>query len=261
MAEPHGSTASGQGLPAGGNGAGTGTATALLEVQGLSAAYGPVRALDGVTLRAETGRITAVLGANGAGKTTLLRTISGLVRPTAGKVLLDGQDITRAPVEAMVSRGMSHVPEGRGVIAELTVDENLRVGSLFRGKVGREEFDRVYDLFPRIAERRENPAHTLSGGERQMLVIGRALLARPRVLLLDEPSLGLAPRIVAQIFGLVRQLVDTEGLSVLLVEQNARSALSVADTGVVLNLGRVVVTDDARTLAADEDLRHAYLGF
>jgi branched-chain amino acid transport system ATP-binding protein len=161
----------------------------------------------------------------------------------------------------MVHKGMAHVPEGRGVIAELTVDENLRVGSLFRGKVGREEFDRVYDLFPRIAERRENPAHTLSGGERQMLVIGRALLARPRVLLLDEPSLGLAPRIVAQIFGLVRQLVDTENLSVLLVEQNARSALSVADTGVVLNLGRVVVTDDARTLAADEDLRHAYLGF
>jgi branched-chain amino acid transport system ATP-binding protein len=261
VAEPHGSTASGQGAPAGAGTGGTATASALLEVQGLTTSYGPVRALDGVSLRAEAGRITAVLGANGAGKTTLLRTISGLVRPTSGQVLLDGQDITRAPVEAMVHKGMAHVPEGRGVIAELTVDENLRVGSLFRGKVGREEFDRVYDLFPRIAERRENPAHTLSGGERQMLVVGRALLARPRVLLLDEPSLGLAPRIVAQIFGLVRQLVDSENLSVLLVEQNARSALSVADTGVVLNLGRVVVTDDARTLAADEDLRHAYLGF
>ncbi|WP_336030399.1 ABC transporter ATP-binding protein [Geodermatophilus sp. FMUSA9-8] len=257
----HGSTAAsaaGVGLSKGG---GTATAQAILEVEGLSAAYGPVRALDGVTLRAESGRITAVLGANGAGKTTLLRTISGLVRPTSGRVVLNGEDVTRAPVEAMVTKGMSHVPEGRGVIAELTVDENLRVGSLFRGKVGQDEFDRVYDLFPRIAERRGQTAHTLSGGERQMLVIGRALLARPKVLLLDEPSLGLAPRIVAQIFALLRKLVDTEGLSVLLVEQNARSALSVADTGVVLNLGRVVVTDDAARLAGDEDLRHAYLGF
>ncbi|SEK40031.1 branched-chain amino acid transport system ATP-binding protein [Blastococcus sp. DSM 46786] len=254
MPDAHGSTA----LSATG---GTSTATRLLEVEGLTSAYGPVRALDGVSLAAETGRITAVLGANGAGKTTLLRTISGLVRPVSGRVVLDGEDITKAPVESMVAKGMAHVPEGRGVIAELTVDENLRVGSLFRGKVDRSEFDRVYDLFPRIAERRNNAAHTLSGGERQMLVIGRALLAKPRILLLDEPSLGLAPRIVAQIFGLLRQLVDSEGLSVLLVEQNARSALSVADVGVVLNLGKVVVTDSARTLMADEDLRHAYLGF
>jgi branched-chain amino acid transport system ATP-binding protein len=257
MSDPHGSTA-----VSAGRGGGTGTATApILEVEGLTAAYGPVRALDGVSLTAEAGRITAVLGANGAGKTTLLRTISGLVRPVSGRVTLGGEDITRAPVEAMVGKGMAHVPEGRGVIAELTVDENLRVGSLFRGKVAKDEFDRVYEIFPRLIERRDNPAHTLSGGERQMLVIGRALLAKPRILLLDEPSLGLAPRIVAQIFGLLRQLVDSEGLSVLLVEHNARSALSVADVGVVLNLGRVVVTDQARTLMADEDLRHAYLGF
>jgi branched-chain amino acid transport system ATP-binding protein len=257
MSDPHGSTA-----VSAGRGGGTGTATApILEVEGLTAAYGPVRALDGVSLTAEAGRITAVLGANGAGKTTLLRTISGLVRPVSGRVTLGGEDITRAPVEAMVGKGMAHVPEGRGVIAELTVDENLRVGSLFRGKVAKDEFDRVYEIFPRLIERRDNPAHTLSGGERQMLVIGRALLAKPRILLLDETSLGLAPRIVAQIFGLLRQLVDSEGLSVLLVEQNARSALSVADVGVVLNLGRVVVTDQARTLMADEDLRHAYLGF
>ncbi|MGY2083132.1 ABC transporter ATP-binding protein [Blastococcus sp. SYSU DS0539] len=254
MPETHGSTAA---SAAGG----TATTTRLLEVEGLTSTYGPVRALDGVSLSAEAGRITAVLGANGAGKTTLLRTISGLVRPVAGRVVLDGEDITKAPVEAMVAKGMAHVPEGRGVISELTVEENLRVGALFRGKVGKEEFDRVYDLFPRIAERKNNAAHTLSGGERQMLVIGRALLAQPRVLLLDEPSLGLAPRIVAQIFGLLRNLVDSENLSVLLVEQNARSALSVADVGVVLNLGRVVVTDSARTLMADEDLRHAYLGF
>jgi branched-chain amino acid transport system ATP-binding protein len=258
MSDPTGSTAVSAGP---GRGAGTVTGTTMLEVEGLTAAYGPVRALNGVSLTAEAGRITAVLGANGAGKTTLLRTISGLVRPVSGRVTLAGEDITRAPVEAMVGKGMAHVPEGRGVIAELTVDENLRVGALFRGKVPQEEFDRVYDIFPRIAERRDNPAHTLSGGERQMLVIGRALLAKPRILLLDEPSLGLAPRIVAQIFGLLRKLVDSEGLSVLLVEQNARSALSVADVGVVLNLGRVVVTDQARTLMADDDLRHAYLGF
>src|SRR3712207_2250015 len=255
MAEAHGATA------VSGASGGAGTRTRLLEVEGLTSAYGPVRALDGVSLSAEAGRITAVLGANGAGKTTLLRTISGLVRTVSGRVVLDGEDITKSSVEAMVGKGMAHVPEGRGVIAELTVDENLRVGSLFRGKVASSEFDRIYDLFPRIAERRNNHAHTLSGGERQMLVIGRALLAKPRILLLDEPSLGLAPRIVAQIFGLLRQLVDSEGLSVLLVEQNARSALSVADVGVVLNLGRVVVTDNASTLMADEDLRHAYLGF
>ncbi|MEU2349006.1 ABC transporter ATP-binding protein [Modestobacter sp. NPDC049651] len=242
--------------------AGPGTpAPPLLAVTGLTSAYGPVRALDDVTLDASPGRITAVLGANGAGKTTLLRTISGLVRPVAGRVTLDGEDITAAPVEAMVGKGLAHVPEGRGVIAELTVEENLRVGALFRGKVARSEFDRVYDLFPRLVDRRDNPAHTLSGGERQMLVIARALLAQPRVLLLDEPSLGLAPRIVAQIFALLRRLVDTDGLAVLLVEQNARSALSVADVGVVLDLGRVVATDEARRLLADEALRHAYLGF
>ena len=233
----------------------------VLDATDLVKRYKRTTAVDGVSLTVDAGERVALLGANGAGKTTLLRTISGLVRPQAGKIRLGGEDITRSAVEAMVGKGMAHVPEGRGVIAELTVDENLRVGSLFRGKVPQSEFDRVYDLFPRIAERRDNHAHTLSGGERQMLVIGRALLAQPRILLLDEPSLGLAPRIVAQIFGLLRQLVDTEGLSVLLVEQNARSALSVADVGVVLNLGKVVVTDDARTLMADEGLRHAYLGF
>jgi branched-chain amino acid transport system ATP-binding protein len=262
VAEPRsaaGSTASG--APAAAPREDTPGGTAVLEVEGLTTSYGPVRALDRVSLTAEAGRITAVLGANGAGKTTLLRTISGLVRCSEGRIRLGGEDVTSAAVESMVTKGMAHVPEGRGVIAELTVDENLRVGSLFRGRVPAAEFDRVYDLFPRLVERRTQPAHTLSGGERQMLVIGRALLARPRLLLLDEPSLGLAPRIVAQIFGLLRQLVDAEGLSVLLVEQNARSALSVADVGVVLNLGRVVVTDEAGRLLADEALRHAYLGF
>jgi branched-chain amino acid transport system ATP-binding protein len=232
----------------------------VLDVQDLTTTYGPVRALDGVSMQVAEGTITAVLGANGAGKTTLLRTVSGLIRPRQGRVVLSGDDITKAPVEAMVRKGMAHVPEGRGVIAELTVDENLRLGGLFRGSP-KDEMERVYTLFPPLAERRKRLANTLSGGERQMLVIGRAMMAKPRLLLLDEPSLGLAPRIVAQIFELVRSLVDREGLSVLLVEQNARSALSIANVGVVLNLGKVVTVDSAERLAADEGLRHAYLGF
>jgi branched-chain amino acid transport system ATP-binding protein len=232
----------------------------VLEVQDLVCAYGPVKALDGVSLSVPQGRITAVLGANGAGKTSLLRTVSGLVRPQRGTITLDGEDITKLPVEQMVRRGMAHVPEGRGVIAELTVEENLRLGGMFRGG-GADDVDEVYAQFPALAERRKRSAHTLSGGERQMLVVGRALLSKPKVLLLDEPSLGLAPLIVNQIFGMVRELVDSTGLAVLLVEQNAKSALSIADTGVVLNLGQVVATDDASVLAEDEQLRHAYLGF
>ncbi|MEO6879602.1 MAG: ABC transporter ATP-binding protein [Mycobacteriaceae bacterium] len=238
----------------------------MLVIDNLVTGYGPVTALNGVSMSVESGRITAVLGANGAGKTSLLRTVSGLVRPRSGTVTLDGRDITNAPVEEMVARGLAHVPEGRGVIAELTVEENLRLGAMAGRRKGAAEsgvhtLGDVYTMFPALGERRARQSHVLSGGERQMLVVGRALLARPSVLLLDEPSLGLAPRIVAQIFGLVRRLVDTTGLSVLLVEQNARSALSIADVGVVLNLGRVVATESAAALAADEDLRHAYLGF
>jgi branched-chain amino acid transport system ATP-binding protein len=234
----------------------------VLELHDLTTVYGPVTALDGVSFTAPRGEITAVLGANGAGTTTLLRTVSGLERAQRGHVTLDGRDITRTPVEKMTGLGLAHVPEGRGVITELTVEENLRLGGLARA-AGSEpmSIDEVYRLFPVLGDRRNAVAHVLSGGERQMLVIGRALMARPEVLLLDEPSLGLAPRIVAQIFGLVRGLVESAGLTVVLVEQNARSALSVADTGVVLNLGRVVVHDRAGTLAADEKLRHAYLGF
>jgi branched-chain amino acid transport system ATP-binding protein len=237
--------------------------TGSLEVRGLTTAYGAVVAVDEVDLVAEPGRVTAVLGANGAGKTTLLRTISGLVRPQAGQVLLDGADLTRAPAEAIARAGIAHVPEGRGVITELTVEENLRLGAMLgvsRRRTAR-GIAQVYEMFPPLAERRRQDAHVLSGGERQMLVIGRALLTGPSVLLLDEPSLGLAPRIVAQIFELLRGLVDAEGTTVLLVEQNARSALGIADVGIVLNLGRVVARDDAATLAADDALRHAYLGF
>jgi branched-chain amino acid transport system ATP-binding protein len=235
----------------------------MLAVDKLTVAYGPVTALDDVHLAVEEGGITAVLGANGAGKSSLLRTINGLVRPKAGTVSLAGADITRVAVEDVVRRGLAHVPEGRGVIVELTVEENLRLGGLARRNGGDfdETAERVYTLFPPLAERRKRLAQTLSGGERQMLAIGRALMSRPRVLLLDEPSLGLAPRITAEIMGVVRGLRETENLTVLLVEQNARSALSIADRAVVLNVGRVVADAPASELAADASLRHAYLGF
>jgi branched-chain amino acid transport system ATP-binding protein len=233
----------------------------MLAVSDLGAGYGPVTALEQVSFSAPRGRITAVLGANGAGKTTLLRSISGLHPCRTGTVELDGRRIERMPAERMPGLGLSHVPEGRGVITELTVEENLRLGALARGRVRPADLERVYALFPLVAERRHAPGHTLSGGERQMLVIGRALMAAPVLLLLDEPSLGLAPQVVAKIFELLRGLVRDEGLTILLVEQNARSALSVADRGVVLNLGRVVADADAASLARDDQLRHAYLGF
>jgi branched-chain amino acid transport system ATP-binding protein len=235
----------------------------MLDVQHLSASYGPVRALHDVSLHVADHSVTAVLGANGAGKSTLLRTISGMVRPTGGHVVLAGRDVTGMPVEKLVRLGMSHVPEGRGVIQELTVEENLRLGGLWRHD--RDDRKRalaeMYDLFPPLAMRRRRSAFTLSGGERQMLVLARSLMSRPRVLLLDEPSLGLAPLVTAQIMALLQRLSSEQGITVLLVEQNARSALSIADRGVVLALGRVVVSDDADALAADAELRHHYLGF
>ena len=232
----------------------------MLTVEQVTTDYGPVRAVDSVSLQVPEGSVTAVLGANGAGKTSLLRTITGLVRATSGKIEFDGKDITRLGVEQIVRRGVAHVPEGRGVITELTVEENLRLGGLWRrGQAAAPQ--EIYELFPRLEERRTQPASRLSGGERQMLSIGRALVGRPRALLLDEPSLGLAPVLVAQIMGMIRQLADTLGLAVLLVEQNARSALSIADRGVVMSLGRVVADQEPDRLAADERLRHAYLGF
>jgi branched-chain amino acid transport system ATP-binding protein len=232
----------------------------MLQLDLLRAEYGPVCALDGVSLTVEAGQVMSVLGANGAGKTTLLRTVSGLVRPSKGSVVFEGTDITHRPVEEIVRLGIAHVPEGRGVITELTVEENLRLGGLYRKRDAIPPSE-IYEMFPPLLQRYNQPASRLSGGERQMLSIGRALVARPRALLLDEPSLGLAPLVVAHIMRVIRSLADTRGLAVLLVEQNARSALSIADRGIVLNLGRVVADRPPGELAADEQLRHAYLGF
>ena len=236
--------------------------SAALTVADVVAGYGSVPVLNGVSITAAAGTITAVLGANGAGKTTLLRTISGFVRARSGQVQLDGLSLTRLAPDDVARAGVAHVPEGQGVITELTVEENLRLGLLLRRRPERgPALEDAYRRFAILSDRRRRQASTLSGGERQILVIARALLSAPRVLLLDEPSLGLAPRVVAQVMDLIRQLRDEAGLTVLLVEQNARSALSIADRGTVLSQGRVVAEADAAALAADVGLRRHYLGF
>jgi len=240
---------------------------ASLAVQDLVAGYGGVLALNGVTITADAGTITTVLGANGAGKTTLLRVISGMVRPRSGRVLIDGADRAGRSPEDMARAGIVHVPEGQGVIAELTVEENLRLGMMSWPGIARRRAERAaalaeaYERFSVLADRRQRLASTLSGGERQMLAIARALVARPRVLLLDEPSRGRAPPIMTQVMDMVVRLSRENGITIVLVEQNARVALAIADHGVVLNLGRVVAAAEARALATDVALRHHYLGF
>ncbi len=235
----------------------------MLEVSGLSVSYGPVAALSDVSFKAEEGSITAVLGANGAGKTTLLRALTGLAPVKSGSARWASNELIGRRTEELVRLGVAHVPEGRGVVTELTVEENLRLGALWRKRQPdfRQLIERTYDLFPPLAERRSRPAATLSGGERQMLVIARALVARPQLLLLDEPSLGLAPLVTLELMRTVKELSRRDGLTLLLVEQNATSALSIADAAVVLSIGRVVITGDPKTLAADDQLRHSYLGF
>ncbi|HWF15351.1 MAG TPA: ABC transporter ATP-binding protein [Acidimicrobiales bacterium] len=229
----------------------------------LSVSFGAVRALRSVSFDAEPGAVTAVLGANGAGKTTLLRTISGLVKPFGGSVSFDGDALVGRNVESIARMGVAHVPEGRGVIEELTVEENLRLATLWCFKRAERQgaIDEILEVFPRLRGFRRRHASTLSGGERQMLVLGRALISKPRLLLLDEPSLGLAPIITAQLMALLREQTEGKDITVVLVEQNARSALSVSQHAVILNLGRVVVSDEAATVAADDALRHHYLGF
>ncbi|CAB4880868.1 unannotated protein [freshwater metagenome] len=237
----------------------------MLKVENLVTRFGSVVALDGVSLSAAQSKITTVIGANGAGKSTLLRTISGLEHSASGDISWQGQSIIGLRPEEIVRRGIAHVPEGHAVISELTVEENIEMGSLFRRRKFKSDvsaaMEEMYLLFPRLQERRKQLAGTLSGGERQMLAISRALVSRPQLLLLDEPSLGLAPLVVEQIIDSVNQLCRTTGLTVLLVEQNANTALGVADHGVLLALGKVVADRPAAELKADATLRAAYLGY
>ena len=231
----------------------------LLELEGIDVSYGPVQALREVSLSVERGEIVTLLGANGAGKTTTLRTISGLHRPSAGTIRYDGRAVDALPVHEVVTLGISHVPEGRRVFARMSVEENLQMGAY--GRKGRTDEDagRVYDLFPVLKERRQQLAGTLSGGEQQMLAIGRALMSRPQLLLLDEPSMGLAPMMVATIFRIIRE-INEQGTTVLLVEQNAAQALKLAGRGYVLDTGRITMSADAATLLQDPRVREAYLG-
>ena len=234
----------------------------MLRIDGLCVNYGAVEALKNVSLDVPHGRVTAVIGANGAGKSTLMRTLAGLEKPLAGRVLFNDEDITGGKPEDIVRTGIALVPEGRSTIPDLTVEENLKLGGMWRTHAQRAtSLTRVYSLFPVLGERRDLGADTLSGGARQQLAIGRALMTGPQALLLDEPSLGLAPLIVTQILELVEQTARDSGLAVLLVEQNAARALRVAKTGIVLNLGEIVKSGPAQEIAQDEELRHAYLGY
>jgi len=233
---------------------------AMLELREVHAYYGHIQALRGVTITLEKGEIVTLIGSNGAGKTTTLRTISGLLRPRQGSVTLDGQDLTRLPAHQMVRAGIAHSPEGRRIFARMTVRENLEMGAYARapGDLSA-EFDRVFALFPRLKERLTQAAGTLSGGEQQMLAIGRALMAQPTLLLLDEPSMGLAPVLVELVFDTIKD-INKQGMSILLVEQNALMALAIADRGYVLQTGSIVLTDTAAELAKNELVRKAYLG-
>jgi branched-chain amino acid transport system ATP-binding protein len=230
----------------------------LLELRGLEARYGEIRALHGVTLSVDEGDFVAILGANGAGKTTTLRAISGTVR-TSGEVLLDGSRLFRRTPEAMAKRGVAHVPEGRGTFASLSVLDNLRLGGWTRSASGR-DLAHVFEEFPRLYERREQQAGTLSGGEQQMLALGRAMMARPRLLLLDEPSLGLAPLVVREIFESLKRM-NEHGTTIVVVEQNATLALGAARHAYVLETGRVVIGGAASDLQQNESVRRSYLGY
>jgi len=231
----------------------------LLDIQDVHVFYGQVEALRGVSLGVDRGEIVALIGANGAGKTTTLKMISGVRPVRRGRVVLDGQDITHLAGHKRVRLGLSQSPEGRGIFPGMSVVENLEMGAYDRRGPLREDFERVYSLFPRLAERRQQMGGTLSGGEQQMLAIGRALMARPQVLLLDEPSMGLAPMLVSQIFGIIRE-INGQGTTVLVVEQNAVQALSLAHRAYVLELGRVVREAPAGELLDDPSVRAAYLG-
>jgi branched-chain amino acid transport system ATP-binding protein len=233
----------------------------LLELKAVHVYYGPIHALKGVTLTVERGEIVTLLGANGAGKTTTLRAISGLIRPRSGRIAVEEREVTGLPPHEIVKRGVGHVPEGRRIFPRLSVEENLALGAFTvtdRTEI-RRRLDAVLQLFPRLAERRRQPGGTLSGGEQQMLAIGRALMMQPRIMLLDEPSMGLAPVLVESIFEVIQRL-NQQGTTILLVEQNARMALEIADRGYVLETGSVVLEGRAAELARDPKVQAAYLG-
>jgi len=234
----------------------------ILRVSNIESTYGPIMAVRGVSLEVARGRIVTVLGANGAGKTTILKTISGVLDPLKGSVELDGRPIQRMDADRIVRLGLSHVPEGREVFPFLSVRENLMMGAFLRhdrDAVAR-DLERVYGYFPRLRERLDQPAGFLSGGEQQMLAISRALMNRPQLLLLDEPSLGLSPLLVKEIFGIIRRINAEQGVAMLLVEQNARMALETAHYGYVLEVGRIVMADTCERLMASKDIQEFYLG-
>jgi len=234
---------------------------ALLEVRDLHVHYGAIHALHGISISVEAGQIVTLIGANGAGKSTTLRAISGLLRPSRGSIIFDGKPIVGVPPHQIVRLGLAHAPEGRGIFANLTVAENLDLGAYARHDRAQVAADRerALELFPRLRERLRQMAGTLSGGEQQMLAIARAMLARPRLLLLDEPSLGLAPQVVQTIFRIIRE-INASGTTILLVEQNAHMALSVAHHGYVLEVGHIKLSDSARNLERNDEVRKAYLG-
>ena len=232
----------------------------LLELRDVEARYGPVKALHGVTLSVDEGQVAAVLGANGAGKTTTLRAISNMVR-RSGEIRFGGKSLMRRSPESIVRLGIAHVPEGRGTFSDLSVNENLRLGAYTRRGSLKDDLQRVHAYFPWIDGRGDQQAGTLSGGEQQMLALGRALMQRPRLLLLDEPSLGLAPRVVTEIFRIVRELNEKEGTTVLVVEQNANIALQTANTAHVLEVGRVALSGPSDELRENESVRRSYLGY
>jgi branched-chain amino acid transport system ATP-binding protein len=232
----------------------------LLEVKDLCTHYGRIQALHGVSLSVPRGSLVALVGANGAGKTTLLRTLSGVQRVSSGSILFEGDDITRASADRRVRSGISQVPEGRQVFGPMSVEDNLRLGAYTRTQAEAERsIEQIHAMFPVLMQRRAQPAGTLSGGQQQMLAIGRALMAQPRLLLLDEPSMGLAPQLVAEIFASIVAL-GREGMTILLVEQNAQAALSIADIGYVIETGRTVMSGPGRELLQDERVKQAYLG-
>jgi branched-chain amino acid transport system ATP-binding protein len=235
---------------------------ALLEVNNLSAFYGPIQALKGISFSLEEGSVTTILGANGAGKTTTLRSLCGMVR-TEGSVAYLGDEISGKPTEQIVSAGVAHVPEGRGTFTRVTTEENLLLGSYTRRdkQAMKEDLETVYTYFPRLKERRDQQAGTLSGGEQQMLAVGRALMLRPKLMLLDEPSFGLAPLIVEELFGILKRINEQQKVSMLLVEQNATLALNLADHAYLLETGNVVISGTSDEIAADETVRRSYLGY